>query len=75
LRVTIEGEDAVLERARLFVEIHDDSLLINDALRALIERESGRRVAALGGSEPRSRPIPRRRMPRQTEAKADPLRG
>jgi hypothetical protein len=35
--------------------------LIHEGLRALIERESARRLARLGGSEARLRPIPRRR--------------
>jgi hypothetical protein len=34
---------------------------MKEALRALVERESARRLAALGGSEPALEPIPRRR--------------
>jgi hypothetical protein len=32
-----------------------------EALRALVQRESAKRLAALGGSEPALEPIPRRR--------------
>jgi len=38
---------------------------VREALKALIERESARRLAALGGSMPGLKPIPRRRMPRK----------
>ena len=34
---------------------------LKQALQALVQRESARRLAALGGSEPRLEPIPRRR--------------
>jgi hypothetical protein len=36
--------------------------LIHEGLRALIARESARRLARLGGSEPRVESIPRRRV-------------
>ena len=35
--------------------------LVREALRALIERESARRLAQLGGSEPELEAVPRRR--------------
>jgi hypothetical protein len=35
--------------------------LVREGLRALIERESARRLARLGGSEPQLKPIPRRK--------------
>jgi hypothetical protein len=35
---------------------------VREGLKALIERESARRVARLGGSEPQLEPIPRRSM-------------
>jgi hypothetical protein len=34
--------------------------LVREGLRALIERESARRLARLGGSEPQLKPVPRR---------------
>jgi hypothetical protein len=36
---------------------------MREALKALIERESARRLARLGGTEPDLKPIPRRRPP------------
>ena len=35
--------------------------LLKEALQALVQRESARRLAALGGSQPDLAPIPRRR--------------
>ncbi len=40
--------------------INERSLLICEALKALVQRESSRRLAALGGSEPQLEAIPRR---------------
>ena len=39
-----------------------DVALVREALRALIERESARRLARLGGSEPDLAAAPRRRF-------------
>ena len=48
---------APVETMRTTVTL-DDELL--EALRALVQRESARRLAALGGSDPALEPIPRR---------------
>jgi hypothetical protein len=40
----------------------EKTALIREALKALIERESARRLAALGGSMPRLKNTPRRRQ-------------
>ncbi len=64
MRIAIEVDDVLLERARLYSGIQDDSLLIHEALKVLIEREAARRLTAFGGSEPGARCISRRRMPR-----------
>jgi hypothetical protein len=53
VRTTINLDDELLEEGR--------TALIHEGLRALIERDSARRLARLGGSEARLRPIPRRR--------------
>jgi Arc/MetJ family transcription regulator len=42
--------------------LKEKSALVREALKALIERESTRRIARLGGSEPDLR-APRRRRP------------
>ncbi len=61
MRTTLNIDDALIEEARRLTGIDERTALIHEGLRALIARESARRLAALGGSEPRLRPIPRRR--------------
>lgn len=61
MRTTINLDDALLERAQALSGVHERSALLREALTALIQRESARRLARLGGSEPELKPIPRRR--------------
>jgi hypothetical protein len=41
--------------------IQEKTALVHAGLEALIAREAARRLAALGGTEPLLRPVPRRR--------------
>ncbi len=68
MRTTLNLDDALLERARRLTGIEERTALIHEGIRALIARESARRLARLGGSEPRVKAIPRRRVaePRAT---------
>lgn len=61
MRTTISLDDALVERAQFFTGLTEKSALVREALKALIERESARRLALLGGTEPQLEPIPRRR--------------
>ena len=61
MRTTINLDDELLEEARRITGMEGRTALIHEGLRALIERESARRLARLGGSEARLRPIHRRR--------------
>jgi len=61
MRTTLNIDDALVGEARRLTGIEERTALIHEGLRALIARESARRLAMLGGSEPRLRPIPRRR--------------
>ena len=61
MRTTLALDDALLARASALTGLGEKSALVREALKALIERESARRLASLGGSEPAARPIPRRR--------------
>ncbi|MBA3491814.1 MAG: type II toxin-antitoxin system VapB family antitoxin [Rubrobacteraceae bacterium] len=61
MRTTINLDDELIEEARRISGVEGRTALIHEGLRALIERESARRLARLGGSEPRLRPVPRRR--------------
>jgi Arc/MetJ family transcription regulator len=62
MRTTLNLDDALLEEARLLTGIEERTALLHEGLRALIARESARRLAMLGGSEPKLRDIPRRRV-------------
>jgi Arc/MetJ family transcription regulator len=61
VRTTINLDDELLDQARRITGVEGRTVLIHEGLRALIERESARRLARLGGSEDRLRQIPRRR--------------
>ena len=61
MRTTLSLDDALLAKARELTGLTEKSALVREGLKALIERESARRLARLGGSEPDLRPIPRRR--------------
>ena len=62
MRTTISLDDELLAKAQGLTDLHDKSLLIREALKALIERESARRLARLGGTEPAMTVAPRRRQ-------------
>ena len=64
MRTTITIDDALIEEAVRLTRIDERPALIREALRALIERESARRLARLGGSQPDLEPAPRRRPAR-----------
>lgn len=61
MRTTINLDDKLLADAQRVAGTKERTALIHEGLRALIERESARRLARLGGSEPGLRPVPRRR--------------
>lgn len=61
MRTTLALDDDLLEEAQRLTGINEKSPLVREALRALIQRESARRLARLGGSEPDLVPAPRRR--------------
>lgn len=61
MRTTIVLDDELLAKARAFTGVEEKSALVREALKALIERESARRLARLGGSEPDLVAAPRRR--------------
>lgn len=61
MRTTINLDDELLDEARRITGMEGRTALIHEGLRALIERESARRLARLGGSEAQLRPVARRR--------------
>jgi len=63
MRTTLIIDDALLEEARQLTGIDEKTTLVRAGLEALIAREAARRLAALGGTMPHLKPIPRRRAP------------
>jgi Arc/MetJ family transcription regulator len=61
VRTTINLDDELLDEARRLTGMTEKTALVHEGLRALIERESARRLARLGGSEPGLDAVPRRR--------------
>jgi Arc/MetJ family transcription regulator len=61
MRTTVNLDDELLIKATKMSGVNDRSLLLKEALTALIQRESARRLASLGGSEPQIKTVPRRR--------------
>ena len=63
MRTTIALDDDLLAAAARYTGLKEKSALVREALRALIERESARRLAARGGPEPGLKPVTRRKTP------------
>lgn len=61
MRTTLIIEDALLERAREATGIQEKTALVRAGLEALIAREAGKRLAALGGKQPKISDVRRRR--------------
>ena len=61
MRTTINLDEKLLSEAQRVAGVKERTALIHEGLRALIERESARRLARLGGSEPQLQKVPRRR--------------
>jgi Arc/MetJ family transcription regulator len=61
MRTTLALDDDLLARATALTGIEEKAALVREALKALVERESARRLALLGGAEPDLQDIPRRR--------------
>ncbi|HEY6519163.1 MAG TPA: type II toxin-antitoxin system VapB family antitoxin [Roseiarcus sp.] len=61
MRTTMALDDKLVAEAQDLTGLKEKSSLIREALKALIERESARRLARLGGTEPHLKAPPRRR--------------
>ena len=62
MRTTLALDDDLIAKAQAFTGLKEKSSLVREALKALIERESARRLGRLGGSEPKAK-APLRRRP------------
>jgi Arc/MetJ family transcription regulator len=63
MRITVNLDDALLEHAQALTGVQEHSALLREALNALIQRESARRLALLGGSQSDLSPISRAATP------------
>jgi len=61
MRTTLNLDEDRIEQARRLTGIQEKTALLHAALDALIARESARRLAALGGTQPGLTAPPRRR--------------
>lgn len=61
MRTTVALDDELVRLAQEFTGVDEKSALLREALKALIERESARRLASLGGTMPGLKPVPRRK--------------
>lgn len=68
MRTTVNLNEDLLSEAQRMTGIEERTALIHAGLKVLIERESARRLARLGGSEPQLEPVTRRR----SEPDSDP---
>jgi Arc/MetJ family transcription regulator len=62
MRTTINLDDALLDQAQRLLGVTERSAVLKEALNALIQRESARRLALLGGTQPGLKDIARRRQ-------------
>jgi len=61
MRTTLNIDDDLIAAAREYTGIKEKTELVRMALKSLVALEAGRRLAALGGSDPDMQDIPRRR--------------
>jgi Arc/MetJ family transcription regulator len=62
MRTTLALDDDLVRLAQEFTGVTEKTALVREALKSLIERETARRLAALGGTMPGLEDIPRRRV-------------
>ena len=60
MRTTIILDDDLIAKAEKLTGQSEKTALVREALKALIQRESARRLALLGGSDPEAQYVPRR---------------
>jgi Arc/MetJ family transcription regulator len=63
MRTTLNIDDELLKRASRLTGVQEKTSLVRLGLEALVSLESARRLAKLGGTERKLRPVRRRRSP------------
>lgn len=64
MRTTINIDDELLAKASKLMGPMDRTAVLSESLKALIERESAKRLARMGGAQPELKAAPRRRTGR-----------
>jgi Arc/MetJ family transcription regulator len=65
MRTTLNLDDELVQSAREYTGIQEKTALVHEGLRLLVQRGAALRLAALGGTMPDLKPVPRRRFPPQ----------
>jgi Arc/MetJ family transcription regulator len=60
MRTTVALDDELVAKAQMLTGLKETSAVVREGLKALVERESARRLARLGGTEPQLELGPRR---------------
>ena len=60
MRTTLNIDDQLYEEAAKLTGVKEKTALLRESLKALIQRESAKRLSQLAGSEPQLEDIPRR---------------
>jgi Arc/MetJ family transcription regulator len=61
MRTTVAIDDELFAKAQEYAGLSEKSAVIREALKAFVEREAGRRLARMGGTQPDAKAPPRRR--------------
>jgi Arc/MetJ family transcription regulator len=59
MRTTVNIDDQLMSEAQRITGVSEKAALVREGLKALIERESSRRLAKLGATDPELKPVPR----------------
>ncbi len=60
MRTTLAIDDELIPAAQEYTGLTEKTILVREAVKALIQRESARRLANLGGTAPEMQSMPRR---------------
>jgi hypothetical protein len=61
MKTTLNIDEKIFNKAQSLTGVKEKTALVRMGLEALIERESARRLARLGGTEKKLKPVSRRR--------------
>jgi Arc/MetJ family transcription regulator len=61
MRTTLDIDDELLLEAQKITQLKEKTAVVHAGLKALIEREAARQLAAMGATDPRATAGPRRR--------------